>query len=147
MRALHSLCRVHRRHRLAVLPLEGVELGLERRRVELHPQRREGEGGGQSDGHAARDDRELGDDRRGGAGDEAGDSASEYVILTPGGNVASVVDQGFGIGLMLLGDASLDQAQGCACQVSRLPGPGAWLCVSVLALVGRFRRREHSMNA
>lgn len=41
--------------------------------------------------------------------DEAADSASEYVILTDSGNVGSIVDQGFGIGLLMLGDAVLDE--------------------------------------
>jgi hypothetical protein len=71
---------------------------------------------------------------------DVGDSASEYVALTPGGNVVSVVDQGFGIGLMLLGDASLDAPQGCACQTQRSPSSSAWLCLAFLALLGLSRR-------
>jgi hypothetical protein len=41
--------------------------------------------------------------------DEAADSASEYVILTEDGNVGSIVDQGFGIGLLMLGEVVLDE--------------------------------------
>ena len=36
--------------------------------------------------------------------DEAADSASEYVLLAGSGGVGSIVDQGFGIGLLMLGE-------------------------------------------
>ena len=41
---------------------------------------------------------------------------------------------------MLLGDASLDAPQGCACQMPRSPGSSAWLCLAFLALLGLSRR-------